>query len=145
MSSDFIDHVHAMFEHYESVCAWDDYETTYGKKCLEVERRHGTIVATEHLKKFDTRCTANKKKMVWSWHPLYHVCVTNSRLEERLPPLSWSHSADKAVNVRKALSYERTLVMTKPTEACLLRLYMVANTIHFRCVVPYFSISNMLA
>jgi hypothetical protein len=126
------DHVQATFKHYESICSRDDYETTCGRERLEVERQHGTVVA-ERLNKFDTRHAADREKTIWSWHPLYYMCTTNRRLEERLPPLPWSHSADEAINVRKALSYERTPVLTKPAEACFLRLFMVANGIHFRC------------
>jgi hypothetical protein len=134
-------HVQATFEYYESVCARDDYETACGRERLEVERRHGAVVA-ERLKEFDSRRTTDRERAVWSWHPLYHMCATNSRLEERLPPLLWSHSADEAVNVPKGLSYERTPVLTKLAEARLLQMYMVANGIHFRCIVPSFPISS---
>lgn len=91
------------------------------------------------------RRMVDREKTVWSWHLVYHICATNSRLEERLPPMPWNHFVDEAVNVHKALSYERTPSLTKPAEARLLRLYMVANGIHFKCVVLSFSISNMSA
>jgi hypothetical protein len=76
---------------------------------------------------------------------MYHMCATNRRLQERLPPLLWSHFADEAVNVRKALSYERTPALTKLAEARLLRLHMVASGIHFKCVVLSLPISSTLA
>jgi hypothetical protein len=59
--------------------------------------------------------------------------------------LPWSYSGDEAVNVRKALSYERTSALTKLAEASFFRLYMVTNGIHFRCIVSSLPISNMLA
>jgi hypothetical protein len=138
------DHIQATFEYYKSVRARDDYEMAKGRERLEVERRHGTAIA-ERLKEFDARVAADRERIVWSWYPLYHMCARNRRLEERLPPLPWSHSADEAVNLRQALSHDRTPVLTKPIEAHLLRLYLVANGIHFRCVVPSFPISSTLA
>jgi hypothetical protein len=98
------DLVQATFEYYESVRSQDDYETACGRERLEVERRHGTIIA-ERLKEFDASRVADRKRTVWSWYPLYHICATNRHLEERLPPLPWSHFVDEAINVHKALSY----------------------------------------
>jgi hypothetical protein len=84
--NDLIDHVQATSKYYESVHARDDYETACGRDRLEVEKRCKTVVA-ECLKEFDTRRTADRERTVWSWHLLYHMCATNRRLEERLPPL----------------------------------------------------------
>ena len=140
----FTDHVQATFKYYKNVRDWDDYETACGRERLKVERRRRTIIA-ECLKEFDVRHAADRERTVWSWHPLYHMCAINRHLEERLPPLLWNHSANKAVNFHKALSYEKTPTPTKPTEARLLSLYMAVNGIYFRHVVSSFPISNTLA
>jgi hypothetical protein len=73
--------------------------------------------------------------VVWSWHPLYHMCVVNLRLQHRLPPLPWVHSADEADKVRKVMSRERTPSVNMPGEARLLRLHMFINGIFVRYVI----------
>jgi hypothetical protein len=127
-------HVQATFKHYESVRAHDEYVTRCGRERLEVERRRRSIVA-EHLKEYDDNRTAERERAVWSWHPLYHVCAVNPRLQQRLPPLPWVHSADEAAKVRKRLSHKRTSSVNVPGEACLLRLYMLINGIFARYVI----------
>ena len=113
------DHVHAILEHYKSVHSQDDYEMACSRECFEVERQRKTII-TEHLKEFDANRVADRERTDWSWYPLYHICTTNCCLEERLPPLPWSHFVDEVINVYKAFSYERIPMLTKLAEACLL-------------------------
>jgi hypothetical protein len=78
--------VQATFEHYENVRAHDEYVTQCGRERLEVERRRQSIVA-ERLKEYDNNRAAERERAVWSWHPLYHMCAVNPRLQQRLPPL----------------------------------------------------------
>jgi hypothetical protein len=54
------DRMQATVEHYKSIHAWDDYETACGRDRLEVERRHGIVVA-KCLKEFDARCAPNRE------------------------------------------------------------------------------------
>jgi hypothetical protein len=72
-------HVQATFDQYDSVRAHNEYVTRCGRKRLEVERCRRSIVA-ERLKEYnDNR--------------------TTERLQQRLPPLPWVHSANEAAKV----------------------------------------------
>jgi hypothetical protein len=112
-------HVQATFEHYDSVHAHDEYVTRCGRERLEVERRRRSSVAVR-LKEYDDNRAAERERAVWSWHPLYHMCAVNPRLQQRLPPLPWVHSTDEAAKVRKLMSGERTSSVNVPGEARLL-------------------------
>jgi hypothetical protein len=122
------------FEHYESVRVHDEYETRQGRERLELERSRRSIV-TKRLKEYDDKRAAERERAVWSWHPLYHMCAVNPRLQQRLPPLPWVDSADEADKVRKLLSHERTLSVNVPGEARLLRLHMLINGIFVKYVI----------
>jgi hypothetical protein len=86
------------FEHYESVRVHDEYETRQGRERLELERSRRSIV-TKRLKEYDDKRAAERERAVWSWHPLYHMCLVNPRLQHMLPPFPWIHSVDEANKV----------------------------------------------
>jgi hypothetical protein len=73
-------HVQATFEHYKSVRKHDEYEMRCGRERFECERHRRSIIA-EHLKEYDDRKAAERERAVWSWHPLYQMCVVNPRLQ----------------------------------------------------------------
>jgi hypothetical protein len=63
------------------------------------------------------------------------MCAVNLRLQHRLPPFPWIHSADEADKVQKLLFREKTPSVNMPREARLLRLHMLINGIFVKYVI----------